>query len=94
MYSSFRSLRTIPQFIGETLAAYCIGEVEQWDQLFSDGKFRRQIDLQNLVIYIIDEERLRPLILSTSIILKRETSEQQVDNVLSTIAGCGKRLQK
>ena len=37
---------------------------------------------------------MRPLIISTSIILEGETSEQQVDAVLSTISVCGKRLQQ
>ena len=88
------SFREILWIIGETLAASSIGYMEQWDKLFSDGMGRRQTDLQNLVIGIIDEERLQPFILSTSIILERETSDQQVYDVLSTIAGCGKRFQR
>ena len=72
-----RSCWTIIQFIGETLADYCIGKVEQWDKLFYDSMGRRQNSLHNLVIGVIDEERLRPLILSTSITLYGETSEQQ-----------------
>ena len=66
--------------------------MDQWGQLFSDGTARRQTALQNLVVGGIDEESLHPLILSTSIILKEYISEQQVDSVLSIIAGCGKWL--
>ena len=88
-----RSCRTILQIIGETLAAYRIGKVEQRDQLLSDGTDRHHTALQNLVISVIYEECMHPLILSTSIIFKGETSEQQVESVLSTIEGCGKRLQ-
>ena len=84
----------ILQIIGETLAAYCIGKAEQWYQLFSDSTGRRQTDIYNLVIDVIDEKHLRLLILSTSIILKRETSDKQVEAVLQTISGCGKRLQR
>ena len=89
-----RSCWTIIRIIGETLAAYRIGKVEQWDKLFYDSTGRRQNYLHNLVIGVIDEEHLCPLILSTSIILKGETSEQQVDTVLSTIGGYGERLQR
>ena len=69
-------------------------EVDQWDQLLFDGTGRCQTALQNLVICVIDEERLRLIILSTYIILKGETSEQQVYTTLSTISGCGERLQR
>ena len=55
---------------------------------------RRHTDLQNLVIGFINEECLRILILSTSIILKGDISEQQVDAVLSTITGCGKQFHR
>ena len=58
-----QSCSIIIQIIGDTLAAYCIGKVEQQDQLFSDGIGRRQTALQNLVIGAIYEERLSPLIL-------------------------------
>ena len=84
---------TIIRIIGDTLAAYRIGKVDKWDQLFSDGIVRRQTALKKMVISVINEEHLCPLILSTSIILKGETSEQKVDTVMSTITGCGKRLQ-
>ena len=80
-----QSFRTIILIIGETLADCCIGKVEQWDQLFSDGTCRRQNALHNFFISIIDEERIRPLILPTLIILKGKTSEHQVEPVLSTV---------
>ena len=66
--------------------------MDQWDQLFSDRPVRRQIDLQDLVIGVIDEELLRPLILSTYIIPKGVTFEQQVKAMLPIIAVCGKQL--
>ena len=36
-----RSLQTIIRIIGEALEDYCIGEVEKFYQLFSDGTVRR-----------------------------------------------------
>ena len=85
-----RSFRIFFRIIGENLAAYSIGKVDKWDQLFSDGTGRRQTALHNLSSGVINEERLRTLIISTSIILKGEASDQQVDGGLSTIAGCRK----
>ena len=86
--------RTILRIIGETLAAYRIGKVKQRDQLFSDGTGRLQTALQNFFIGVINEDCLCPLISPNSIILEGETSEHQVDAVLSTIAVCGKQLQR
>ena len=64
-----RSLQTIIRIIVDTLEDYCIGKVQQRDQIFSDNMGRRQTDLHHLVIGVINEEHLHPLIVSTSIIL-------------------------
>ena len=64
-----RSLQTIIRIIVDTLEDYCIGKVQQRDQIFSDNMGRRQTDLHHLVIGFINEEHLHPLIVSTSIIL-------------------------
>ena len=82
-----RSCWKFIRIIGETLVAYCTGKVEKWDQLLSDSTNRHQTALHILVIGVIDEERLRPIIHSTSIILKGETYDNQVGDVLSTIVG-------
>ena len=89
-----RSLRTIIQTICENLADYRIGKVEQRDQVFSDGTGRRQTDIHNLIIGVINEELLCPLTLSISMILEGDMSEKQIDAVQSTIVGWGKRLQR
>ena len=68
--------RTILRIIRDTLVAYHIGKVEQWEQLFSEGTVMRKIYIHNLFIGVIYDKRLRPLILSTSIILEVETSDQ------------------
>ena len=92
--SSTLSVHSGRFFEFETLAAYNIGKVEQWDQLLSDGMVRSHTALQNLVIIVIDEERLHPLILSTYTIPKGETYDQKIDAVLSSIVGCRKWLQR
>ena len=50
-----RSCHTILQIIGETIMAYRIGEVEQWDQLFSDGTGRRHTALHIFFTGVISE---------------------------------------
>ena len=89
-----RKCLTNIQSIGETLEAYRIGKVEKWNQLLSEITVRHEIPLWNLVIRVIDEEHLLPLILSTSIILEGDISEQHVGAVLSTIVGYRKLLQR
>ena len=64
------------RIIGETVTAYHIGKLKQWDHLLSVGRGRRQTDIHNLFIGIIDEELLHPLILSTSIILEVDLSSR------------------
>ena len=81
-----RSFRTVIRIIGETLVAYCTGKVEQLYRLLSDVTGRRQTALQNLSIVVIDEERMHPLILSTSTNLERGTSDNQVYAVMLIIA--------
>ena len=61
--------RTYIRIIGEALADYLIGKVNQWDQLLYYGTVGLQIVLQNLVISAINKEHLCPLIISTFIIL-------------------------
>ena len=58
-----RKCRTVLRIIGETLTAYLIGKMEQWDQLLSDGTGRRHIFLQIFFTGVINEERLCPLII-------------------------------
>ena len=61
--------RTYIRIIGEALADYLIGKVNQWDQLLYYGTVGLQTVLQNLVISAINKEHLCPLIISTFIIL-------------------------
>ena len=88
-----RNCRTILRVIGETLTAYRLGKQAEWQQLFTDGTSRRQIALQNLIISILEDDILRPLVLSSAMILEGETSEQQCDAVVKMIKRGGKHLQ-
>ena len=80
--SFIREYRVTIQIIGETLTAYRLANAPKWEQVFTDGTSRRQISLQNLVIGLLDDNVLKPLILSSSIIPEDETSENQVNAIM------------
>ena len=88
-----RNFCTILWVISETLTAY-LGKQEKWQQLFTDGTSWRQISLQNLIISIVEDDILRPLVLSSAIILEGETSEQQCNSIAKVIKYGGKRLRR
>jgi len=62
--------------------------------LFSDGTSRRQIVLKNLVIGVIEDDVLRTLVLSSAIILKGESSEEQSEAIVSMVQRGAKRLER
>ena len=92
--SYIRNYRTVFCIIGETMTADRLANANNWQQLFTGGTSRRQAALQNLTISVIEDDELRPLVLSSAIIVEGETSEQQHDAVLGTILRGGQRLQR
>ena len=82
------------RILGETLTAYRLAKADVWQQLFTDGTNRRQIALQNLIISIKEDDELRPLVLSSAIILEGESSEQQCNAILEVIQRSGDRLKR
>ena len=60
----------------------------------SDGTSRRQIPLQNLVISVSEDDIIRPLIVSSTIILKGESSEEQAQAIVDMIKRGAKRLER
>ena len=89
-----RQCRTVLRIIGETLTVYRLAKANTWQQLFTDGTSRRQVALQILIISITENNELRPLILSSAIILEGESSEQQQSAILDMIIRRGQRLQR
>ena len=59
----------------ETLKDFKISKVEKWDQEITDGTSRRQIISQEFVVVLLEGEGLKPLILSSIILLGEEISE-------------------
>ena len=74
--SYVRKCRSILRIIGETLASYRLAKAKKWQQLFTDGTSRRQTAIQNLIIGIEEDSVLKNIVLSSSIILVGESSEQ------------------
>ena len=68
--------------MNEILAALRLGKATSWHQLFTDGTSRRQIAFQNLVIALMEDGKLDPVIVSSCIFIKDETSEKQVEGIL------------
>ena len=66
--SFIRDCRVAIQIIGETLTVYILAKADTWDQAFTDGTSRRRISLYNLVIALLDDDIMKPLILSCSTI--------------------------
>lgn len=80
-----RQCRTVVQNLNETLAALRLGNASTWHQLFTDGTTRRQIAFQNLVIALMEDGKLDPVIVSSSMILEDETSETQVKSIVDMV---------
>ena len=80
-----RQCRTVLQNLNETLAALRLGNASTWHQLFTDGTTRRQIAFQNLVIALMEDDKLDPVIVSSCMILEGETSETQVKSIVDMV---------
>ena len=80
-----RNLRGVVRIIGEALAAFRLGRVEKWEQLFWDGTSRRQTAITTMVASILEDDEIRPIILTCSHIAEGETAEQTLDSIIKII---------
>ena len=80
-----RECRVVVQNLNEMLAAMRLGDADTWHQLFTDGTTRRQTEFQNLIIGLMEEEKLNPVIVSSCMWLEDGTSENQVQSVLDMV---------
>ena len=67
------------------MAVLRLGNADNWHQLFTNGTTRRQIAFQNLVIALMEDGKLDPVIVSSCMILKDETSETQVKSIVDMV---------
>ena len=60
-----RECHVVVQNLNEMLAAMRLGDADTWHQLFTDGTTRWQTEFQNLVISLMEDEKLDPVIASS-----------------------------
>ena len=81
-----RECRVVVQNLNEMLAAMRLGDADVWHQLFTDGTSRRQTEFQNLVIGLMEDEKLDPVIVSSCMWLEDGTSENQVESIMEMVS--------
>ena len=81
-----RECRTVLQNLNETLSAFRLGNADTWHQAFIDGTTRRQISFRNLVVALMEDGKLDPVIISSCMCVKNETSERCVQSIIETVS--------
>ena len=81
-----RNCRVVLQSINEMLAAFRLGNAKTWHQLFTDGISRWQIAMQNLVIGLMEQNKLDPVIVSSCQFVMNETSEGCAESIVETVS--------
>ena len=88
-------MRTVVSTITKTLAAYQLGHARNWRQLHTDEMSRRQVSIVNVEISIINNDnQMRTICMSGSIILKDGTADEQSRAIISAFNYCGPLLQE
>ena len=77
--------RVVVQNLNSTIAALRLGDADEWHQIFTDVKSRRQISFQNLVVAFMLYSRLNPAIVSSCMFLEDDTSENQVKSIVKQV---------
>ena len=81
-----RQCRVILQGLNTTLSALQLANAAEWSQLFTDGTSRRQIAFQDLVISVIENDKLNPVIVSSCMYLEDESSDMQVKSIITEVS--------
>ena len=81
--------------VTKTLAAYQLGHAKNWRQPHTDETSRRQVSIVNVVISIINNDnQLRTICMSGSIISKDDTADEQSRAIISAFSDCGRLLKE
>ncbi len=67
--------------VTKTIAAYLLGRVTSYKQLFSDSTSRRQTAIQNVVLSLLSESGYEMVTLSSGIIARDKTSQSLVNAI-------------
>ena len=83
-----RNMRTILLSTSKTLAVYRLALVKRWIQLHTDETSRTHKTLLNLIVNILedDDEELKSICLSCSIIAEDGTAEEQARAIMASFA--------
>ena len=92
--SYVRKCRSILCITEETLASYRLTKPKNWQQLFTDGISRRHTFIQSLIIGIKEDSVLKIIVISSSIVLVGESSEQQYEAISDMIGREIKLLER
>ena len=73
--------------MGETIAVWKLVDADSWHQIFTDVTSCRQCAFQELVVGIMDKDRLLdPGIVSSYIFLENETSQTTFDTIVDIVS--------
>ena len=76
----------IIQCLNTTLTALQLANAAEWLQLFTDGTSCQQIAFQDLVISVIEDDKLNPVIVSSCMYLEDESSDMQVKSIITEVS--------
>ena len=82
-----RQCRVLVQVIGETITAMKLAACPNWAEIFFDATTRRQVPFSAVVISLMGDgpETIDPVIVSSCVVLEDETSETQVDGIVTKV---------
>ena len=82
-----RQCRVLVQTIGETITAMKLSACSNWAEIFFDATTRRQVPFSAVVISLMGDgpDSIDPIIVSSCVILEDETSETQVDGIVTKV---------
>ena len=88
-----KKLQTVLSLITKSLAVYSLGNAKVWKQLHMDETERRRTSLVNVVMKLLDnDDNLKTICLSGSIIAEDKSSEEQSSSVISYFDKAGRLL--
>ncbi len=82
-----RQRRVLVQVICETITAMKLAACPNWAEIFFDTTTRRQVPFSAVVISLMGDcpNTIDPVIVSSCIVLEDETSEMQVDGIVTKV---------
>ena len=87
--------RSLLLYVTKTLAAYQLGSIDKWVQIFYDDTSRRTVSLTAIGVGILDEnEKFKTVCLTSSIISKNTTAECQSNAVIASFSEGGQLLEE